>query len=173
VVRVAARLVGSEDLAWDATQEALLALWNSPEPPANLSAWLLRAVRYRGLHLLRTRSRQRKHERQAAALRPKVSDEEPGDVCQRQEWLRQIEAALGRLPAEQREVFALCELEGKDYAEAAARLEIPVGTVRSRLHRARLALQRELGRVVGSTPRCNCGRHEDSAPGTFFRPRGT
>ena len=83
-------------------------------------------------------------ERQAAWKRPECSfHEEPCEECQRRELKDRLDACLARLPFEQREVFRLCELEEKDYSEAARQLSIPVGTVRSRLHRARLALQRQ------------------------------
>jgi RNA polymerase sigma-70 factor (ECF subfamily) len=49
-----------------------------------------------------------------------------------------------RLPVEQREVVALCGLLGFDYAATAEILDVPIGTVRSRLHRARAILERKL-----------------------------
>jgi RNA polymerase sigma-70 factor, ECF subfamily len=150
-LRVAARLVGSEDLAWDATQEALLSLWNTADRPANLSAWLARAVRHRCLHLLRGRSRSHRRERRAASHRHEVScRDEPCRLCQQREWLRQFGEALAQLPQEQRGVFELCELEDRDYEAAAGLLGIPVGTVRSRLHRARLALRQTVGGDEGA-----------------------
>ncbi len=144
-LRMAKRLIGCDDLAWDATQETLLTLWNTPEQPANLSAWLMRTVRNRSLHLLRTHSRRRVHERQAAGQRPECSlHDEPCAECQRRELLARLETCLPLLPREQREVFELCDLQEKDYVEAAAQLGVPVGTNRSRLHRARQALARAL-----------------------------
>ncbi|HJY85705.1 MAG TPA: sigma-70 family RNA polymerase sigma factor [Candidatus Acidoferrales bacterium] len=57
------------------------------------------------------------------------------------QWLRQ---AVGRLPQHYREVVTLCDLEGRSYGEAAALLACPVGTVRSRLNRARDILLEKL-----------------------------
>src|SRR5215471_11162565 len=57
------------------------------------------------------------------------------------QWLRQ---AVGRLPQHYRGVVTLCDLEGRSYGEAAALLECPVGTVRSRLNRARDILLEKL-----------------------------
>lgn len=57
------------------------------------------------------------------------------------EVLRQ---AIAALPVRYREVVALCSLEGKSYEDAAAILDCAVGTVRSRLHRARALLARKL-----------------------------
>ncbi|MEM7023892.1 MAG: sigma-70 family RNA polymerase sigma factor, partial [Pseudomonadota bacterium] len=63
-----------------------------------------------------------------------------------------LQAAIDRLAPELRVVVLLILVEELSYAETASSLEIPVGTVRSRLHRAREQLQRELGSErVGST----------------------
>ena len=59
--------------------------------------------------------------------------------------LRDLDRALGRLPAEQRAVIFLVGLEGMPYADVGAVLGIPTGTVRSRLSRGRLALRRLMG----------------------------
>ena len=56
----------------------------------------------------------------------------------------ELSAALSKLPVKMREVFLLCDLEGYTYEEIAEIVNIPVGTVRSRLHRARKILQEEL-----------------------------
>lgn len=58
--------------------------------------------------------------------------------------LKIVNAAMARLSAEHREILVLVCIRGLRYEEAAERLELPVGTVRSRLSRARTALQREL-----------------------------
>jgi RNA polymerase sigma-70 factor (ECF subfamily) len=57
------------------------------------------------------------------------------------EQLAAAAAALGRLRAAEREVFALCVWSGLDYAQAAEALGVPIGTVRSRLSRARSRLR--------------------------------
>ena len=59
--------------------------------------------------------------------------------------LRELDTALARLPAEQREVILLVGLEGMSYEAAAQILEVPVGTVRSRLSRGRDALRQLMG----------------------------
>ncbi len=59
--------------------------------------------------------------------------------------LRDLERAMARLPAEQRTVILLIGLEGMRYEEVAAVLDVPVGTVRSRLSRGRRALRRLMG----------------------------
>jgi RNA polymerase sigma-70 factor (ECF subfamily) len=61
------------------------------------------------------------------------------------EFVEQMEQAVQALPEEQRTVLLLCEFEGLSYQEIADVLECPVGTVRSRLSRARMTLQGILG----------------------------
>ena len=56
----------------------------------------------------------------------------------------ELSDALNKLPANMREVYLLCDLEGYTYEEIAELVNIPIGTVRSRLHRARKLLQDEL-----------------------------
>jgi RNA polymerase sigma-70 factor (ECF subfamily) len=68
----------------------------------------------------------------------------PADQDKRLE-LRDLDRALGRLPAEQRAVILLVGLEGMPYSAVAEVLEIPTGTVRSRLSRGRLALRQLMG----------------------------
>lgn len=64
------------------------------------------------------------------------------------ETVNQVQLALSRLDEERRNIIALRDLQGIDYAEIATMLDIPVGTVRSRLHRARIEL-REILNAMG------------------------
>ena len=68
-----------------------------------------------------------------------------GDLTQR-ETLEALRRAVATLPRRYREVVVLCDLEEVDYADAAAALGCPIGTVRSRLHRARALLLEKLNR---------------------------
>jgi len=68
----------------------------------------------------------------------------PEDDCLQNEVVRRVRAAVGKLPAGQREVVTLVDLEEFSYAEVATILEIPIGTVMSRLSRARAALREAL-----------------------------
>ncbi len=144
VCSAAAAVLGCEHHAWDAVQEALLALWREPQPPPNLRAWLLRTVRHRGLHLRRTCSRRQRRDARAAAARPECScHDDPCRILGDRETFLLLEKAGRRLPEELREVFHLREVENLEYAAIALRLRLPVGTVRSRLHRSRQALKRD------------------------------
>jgi RNA polymerase sigma-70 factor (ECF subfamily) len=145
VLAVARRVLGSDDLAWDAVQEALIALWREPELPADLRGWLVRAALNRSLHASRSERRRRRHEACACGERPELQPElDPALAAEAAERERRLDLALGTLPCEQREVFLLRERESLDYAAIARRLAVPVGTVRSRLARARRGIAHRL-----------------------------
>ncbi len=100
-------------------------------------AWIVQIMRNANLHKIRS------------SPPPTLNDEELGGVIDAQAHhalLNKIDsidilAALDRLPEEYRLVVALCDMEELDYAEAAVALNIPIGTVRSRLSRGRKQLQ--------------------------------
>lgn len=143
---VARRLLGCDHLAADAVQEALVALWRQREAPTDLRGWLVRAVVFRARHLRRTASRRRRHEHGAAehcALH--AGCDNPLHHAYAHELGHRLDQALAELPPEQRAAFQLYVETGLDYRGIACRLSLPVGTVRSRLHRARQALQAALG----------------------------
>jgi RNA polymerase sigma-70 factor (ECF subfamily) len=77
--------------------------------------------------------------------RPQVDGQpDPLDALHREDEARSLHAALLRLAPRLREIVVLCELQGLSYGEAAETLCVPIGTVRSRLFRAREALADEL-----------------------------
>lgn len=71
--------------------------------------------------------------------------DEPVPESFHEERKRQLHEALSRLPAEYREVLVLCEIEGWSYKQMASALNVPIGTVMSRLSRARRSLRHQLG----------------------------
>ncbi len=73
--------------------------------------------------------------------------------------LRDLDRAIARLPAEQRIVILLIGLEGMRYEEVAAVLDVPVGTVRSRLSRGRKALRRLMGFEADDEVQIAAGGH--------------
>ena len=76
-------------------------------------------------------------------------DNGPFSNCQELEVVTRVRAAVASLPRDQRQVISLVDLGGLPYCEVAEALEIPIGTVMSRLHRARKGL---LARMVEATP---------------------
>lgn len=70
----------------------------------------------------------------------------------------ELQLALQKLPDSFRTPLLLCDVEGLDYATIATRLQIPLGTVRSRIHRARERLHRELGQFCHAKNCSVCGK---------------
>jgi RNA polymerase sigma factor (sigma-70 family) len=108
--------------------------------------WLFRVCKNVWIDELRARAVRVK------AAQTRELDEEPAisgeAVALGEIGLREVERALESLPAEQRAVLALVAVEGLSYREAADVLETPIGTVMSRLARARAALAQRLGERV-------------------------
>ena len=105
-------------------------------PDSSLTNWMLAIVRNAWID--ETRARHRRD----AVLVPENEAVEVGDTGTDRdiEWWS-IQSALGRLPVEQRLAVALVLVEGLSYREAAQVMEVPIGTLTSRLARGRLALQ--------------------------------
>ena len=127
------QLTGDVSVAEDLTQETFAQMWMRPngfEPERGS----LRAYLY-GIGRKRAQGWWRK---KGTAMAAQMRETEPTDA----ERLPLIADALERLPEEQRALLWLREVEGQSYAELAAILEIPIGTVRSRLFAAREGLRR-------------------------------
>lgn len=131
-----------DDLVQDTLVRALARehLW---QPGTNLRAWLFTIMHNQNVNLLRSSFRDRGalNVEDLSGTLPAPATTDP--IARRQ--LRELEAALGRLLCEQRQVILLIGLEGMNYAEAAKILDIPIGTVRSRLSRGRENLRRMMG----------------------------
>ena len=142
---VARRWLGCDHLAADAVQEALVAWWHEAIVPDDPRGWLLRTVVHRCQHLRRTLQRRARHEHFASQhCELHRGCDNPLHQAAAHELGERLDRATGNLPTEQRTAFALFEHGGCDYAHIATQLGVPEGTVRSRLHRARAALQRAL-----------------------------
>ncbi len=79
---------------------------------------------------------------------PRNPAESPSEQLEREERCRQVRQAISRLPEEHRVVLVLREMDGCCYETIADILDLPLGTVRSRLHRARMQLREELKEVL-------------------------
>jgi RNA polymerase sigma-70 factor (ECF subfamily) len=142
VLRFVRRLPGSAVDAPDIVQETFLKAWQAIarwRPEARFRTWLLQIARNT------TRDEWRRQLRQpseALEQGDQPADPAPSPLRQLQfeRRLRQLEQLLRRLPAEQREILLLREVEGLSYAELSSALGIPPGTVKSRLARAREGL---------------------------------
>jgi RNA polymerase sigma-70 factor (ECF subfamily) len=138
----AARILGCGDAARDAVQEALIALWLNPPERAPEHAWLVRTVVHRSLHQRRTSNRRRRWEHEAAN---EHTDDcplcDPENELQTREACRLADEALNSLPESYRIAWLRREIDGWDYERIAQHMAVPVGTVRSRLNRAKAALR--------------------------------
>ena len=141
---VALRILGCPDQAQDAVQDAIVAFWSARAAAPEIRGWLVRTVVHRSLHRRRTETRRRRWEDLAGADGESTCPIcDPEDEFARRELLEAVERAASRLSDEHQIVLAL-RAEGLEYEEISERLELPVGTVRSRLNRARRALRDRL-----------------------------
>ena len=143
---VAYRLTGKDDDAQDLVQEVLLRVRRglSTYQPGNLEGWLSRITTNVFLDDVRWRRR-----RPSEALPDKperVLPPAPGAdlVLESQELPADLQAALRHLPIDYRAAIVLSDVVGQSYEEIAAILDIPLGTVRSRIHRGRGLLRKSL-----------------------------
>lgn len=145
---LALRLTGNESDAWDLTQDAmrkaLLALprFRGESAPRT---WVYRIVinlwKDRGASAA-ARFRSRTLPLEEAAL--SGSERRPEDLLETEEASRAVEAAVDGLPAAEREVLTMREFAGLRYEAIARALGVPIGTVKSRLARARIAVKRSI-----------------------------
>ena len=161
IYRVAYRLTGNHDDAEDLAQEAIIEAFRAfdrYQPGTYFDRWLYRIMSRTFIDVVRRRNR-----------RPVVSLDAPagpggdplvtllGDTTQDPQQMTEtmdldgaIQAALDGLPEEFRTAVVLVDIEGLSYDEVASALRCPVGTVRSRLHRARQILRAALGPRLGA-----------------------
>ncbi len=141
-VRATARtILGDDDAASDAVQEALITLWQAGEVPEHLRRWLLRTVVHRSLHARRSRIRRRHWEDHGGAAVLACALCDPERELEIRDLIDCLDRALTALPRQHREILVLRELEGLEYREISDLLGVPVGTVRSRLNRARAQIR--------------------------------
>jgi RNA polymerase sigma-70 factor (ECF subfamily) len=155
VYRVARRLVSTREEAEELMQETYARAfrsWRSFTPGTNLRAWLLRILT--NLNIDRGRRRQRAPDEQPleegdyylynrleqSSLDGNVEEERVVERLSQDD----IVSALSAVPHDFRDVVVLVDIGDFTYADAASILDIPVGTVMSRLHRGRRILKREL-----------------------------
>ena len=149
--RFAYSLTGTMPEADDLLQGTLeRVLRQSPPAGVAIEPWAFRICR--NLWIDECRSRQ---VRDRAAQQPELTDGQVVDGEQAttsQIQLHQVDAAMARLPDEQREIISLVAIQGMSYQDVADTLEIPKGTVMSRLARARAALSKTLNMAPEGTP---------------------
>jgi RNA polymerase sigma factor (sigma-70 family) len=136
-------LTGSPDRADDLVQETLLRAWSHHDrfaPGTNLEAWLFTILRNAFFSELRKRKREEEDPGEAHALSLAIAP----DQTDRLE-MQDLQEALRRVPADQREALWLVAVEGMTYDEAAAVCGCATGTIKSRVNRARNRLAELMG----------------------------
>jgi len=152
VFNTALRILGDDDLAADATQEAFVSAFKSISSfrGGSFKAWLMRTVTNACYDELRRQKR-----RPTTQLEP---DTEDGEEMDTPRWLadpsmspeQEVEAdelehalqhCLNNLPLEFKTVVVMADIQGMDYSEVAIAVRVPLGTIKSRLARARLRLR--------------------------------
>jgi len=159
VYRVARRLVSSREEAEDLMQETYARAfrsWRSYTPGTNLRAWLLRILT--NLNIDRGRRRQRVPQEQPLEegdyfLYNKLEQATQNGTTEEERVVERLSqddvvSALSAVPHDFRDVIVLVDIGDFTYQDAAQILDIPVGTVMSRLHRGRRILKRELAEQV-------------------------
>jgi RNA polymerase sigma factor (sigma-70 family) len=132
----------ADDLT-QATIERALRSRDQWQPGTRLDSWLYRIMR--NLWIDTTRARVRKERHEAPEDEAQWIGEDPRDAIDASLELKRAMAGMERLPDEQREVVALILVEGFGYREVSEMLDLPIGTVSSRLVRGRTALLQMLG----------------------------
>lgn len=155
VYRVARRLVGSREEAEDLVQEAYARAfrsWRSFTPGTNMRAWLFRILT--NLNLDRGRRIQRTPDMQPLEesdyyLANKLASAAGEEILEQERVVERLSQdsvvhALSDIPSQFRDVVVLVDIGDFTYADAAQILDVPIGTVMSRLHRGRRALKQRL-----------------------------
>ncbi len=164
VYNIAYRMVGNEADARDLSQEAFLRVYRAlrrVEPGTPLEGWLYRIVSNLYVDLLRKRPRAKVESLDVPLPTPRgeVAREFPDSafspeaILEKEQLDSAIQHALGMLSEDLRLAVVLSDIEGFSYEEVAGVMRVPLGTVKSRLHRARQILQQRLRPYVDARRR--------------------
>ena len=143
LINLSAGICRDRHRAEDIVQEAFVKLWHQPPEAGEVAfpSWLRRVVVNLSINAL-----QRTRRPAALGERADASQAGPESRCEQDENLVRVRAAMDRLDDSKRAILVLRAYEQLSYEEIAQHLGIPIGTVMSRLNRARAALVEELSR---------------------------
>lgn len=154
------RMLADREDALDVAQEVFLSAYRNLagfRGEASLSTWLLRIAANRSLNRIRQRATRAAREVMSiepegdgdAPFQPPGREEDrPDRMVESRETKEILEAAIADLDEDSRMLVLLSDVEGLSYEELSEAVGIPLGTVKSRLHRARMALRKMLAPVV-------------------------
>ena len=156
VYRLAYRMCGNAYDADEAAQEAFVAAWRALpnfRGDAKFSTWLYRLTTNAAIDVMR---REKRHQTVGDGEMMELADDadSPQETVERTEQQEAVQNALATLSEEYREVLLLRYMEELDYAEIAEVLQLPSGTVKSRINRAKAALKTALlksGNIFGGS----------------------
>jgi RNA polymerase sigma-70 factor (ECF subfamily) len=142
---LAYRIMGEQDSAADAAQEAFIIAYRrlTTYRGGSFRAWLLRITTNQCYDELRRLKRRPAVSVDEMGDEPTIPDDAdtPEEVVQQRELQRAIQSCISALNADQRVVLVLCDIEGLDYSAIAEQVGAQIGTVKSRLSRARAAMR--------------------------------
>jgi len=151
---IARRITGDDSLAEDVVQEAFLGAWRNADRyvagRGSVKTWLLAIVHHRAIDAVRRRKPASELPEEAEGMRtpePLTLPDVWGEVAGRLD-AGAVQTALTALPALQREALELAYFGGLSQTEIAERTGVPLGTVKSRVRLALVAMRRELGLSV-------------------------
>jgi RNA polymerase sigma-70 factor (ECF subfamily) len=150
-IGTASLMLGSYDDALDASQEAFVRAWRRIDRfrgEGSFYTWYSAILRNVCIDQLRRRAK-RTHAPLAEGYDIPDTDGDPKALADKSEQSQRLWRAIGELPAAQRDIIVLNHFQEMSYRQMADALEIPIGTVMSRLHGARKALRTKL---AGGTP---------------------
>ncbi len=154
VYNTAYRMLGDADAACDATQTAFIRAFDALKSFRGASAfstWLYRIAMNVCLDDLRRRKHQplslvTEESEESSPEEREIPDEsdEPGAKAEQRERQVIVQQAIGRLPKDYRAIVVMYDIRGLSYQDICEALDVPLGTVKSRLNRARHALREEM-----------------------------
>lgn len=154
IFSIAYRMLKNADDAKDVTQDVFLAVYRSIDKfrgDSRLSTWLYRIVVNLCINRLKSSTFRYAGELEDYKLKNTNGDimpENPDEALSRKNLNLVLEKEIGKLSAESRVMVIMRDVEGLSYEEIAKVLELPEGTVKSRLHRARIDLKERLKKLL-------------------------
>ena len=154
IYTLALRMTGSREDALDLAQDAFFQAWKALptfQGESSFATWVYRLTTNLCIDYIRRQQRRREtvsavslDDSDSPFPEPADPGQDPHGALERTELRRAVERGLQALPEAQRQVLVLRELSGLSYQEIGARLDLDLGTVKSRIARARLALRKIL-----------------------------
>ena len=155
------RLVRDRERAEDLSQDTFIKVLNAIDrydPAFKFSSWIFKIAHNTALDELRRKQpdtlsihgsphASTTEEMEATILTPASTDETPEDFTSSKEIGDHIEQAIASLRAEYRTAILLCHVEGRPYEEVAQIMDVPLGTVKTYIHRARNELRKQLAHL--------------------------